>query len=349
MSLLSVKKMPTSKNNLKQRMLMEKGIVPGHPKITILSGSAGSGKTSVVWNLLTNPLMYGPSYELMSDEEKEKEDPRGFFDAVFLFLGSADDAYDILIKKKIIKPQHVSIHPKPEHIQAIIDNQMKLMSEAKSDITKIPKILFIIDDLVTDARLMKSQPMLNIITRGRHINSSTILCTQYINLVPRSIRQQASFLILFKLNRVEVKVVTEQYCPPLVSTSDFQKLIDECTKDDEHSRNNFMVISKMAPLETRFRKNFDIYVIPPNTLEQPKLRRDKKLIAEEKKDEEEYEGLLDEPLEIEKVKFNVGQKEDPSSGLLIPLGQSKKKLNIPNPNGFIHPGIYNIGGRAPTH
>lgn len=335
---------------MKQRMLMEKGIIPGHPKVTILSGSAGSGKTSVVWNLLTNPLMYGPSYELMSDEERAKSDPQGFFDAVFLFLGSADDAYDILIKKKIIKPEHVAIHPKPEQIQEIINNQISLMHEAKSDINKIPKILFIIDDLVTDIKLMKSKPMLNIMTRGRHINSSTLLCTQYINLVPRPIRQQASFLILFKLNRVEVKVITEQYCPPLVSTSDFHHLIDECTKDDELSHNNFMVISKTAPLATRFRKNFDIYIVPPNTLEQPKLKRDKKLVDEEKKDEEEYRELLDEPLELDKVKFSVTQKEKGYSNPMISSKPStKNKLNIPNPFGFVHSGIYNIGGKAPKH
>jgi hypothetical protein len=333
---------------------MEQDIIPKFPTISILNGSAGSGKTSVVYNLLTNPLMYGPSYELMTPEEKRKSEPKTYFDAIFLLLGSADDAYDIIIKRKIIEKNHVSIHPSPDVIQTIIDSQNKLIKEAKGNINEVPKILFIIDDLITDARFMKSKPMLEIMTRGRHINSSTILCTQYINSVPRAIRQQASYTILFKLNRVEVSLITEQYCPPGVAIKDFQKLIDFCTKDDEESKNNFMVISKKAPLSKRFRKNFITYVIPPETQDPPELNKNKKLLKAEEEEEEKFQDLLDEPLtdvrfSLNNEKINTGAVSTNPLSSQVKKNKGKKQKYYPNPNGFIHSGIYNIGGNAPRN
>ncbi len=346
MSLLTVKKMPTSKNDTQQRTLMEEGIIPKFPCITILSGSAGSGKTSVVYNLLTNPLMYGPSYELMTEEEKKKEDPKGFFDAVFLFLGSADDAYDILIKRKIILPNHVCLYPSLHDLDRVIQNQKNLAFSENNNVTKIPKVLFIIDDLITDAKLMKSKPMLELMTRGRHINSSVLLCTQYINSVPKPIRQQASFLILFKLNRTEVAVITEQYCPPNVSVKDFHKLIEECTKDDEKSHNNFMIISKTAPLDKKFRRNFNEFVIPHDTEETPKLKKDKKIEKAEKKDQEQFEDLLDEPVQHEDFSINTSNNLNPDMPLKGDIVKKKNNKYFPNPNGFINPRAYHIGKKT---
>jgi pantothenate kinase-related protein Tda10 len=48
-------------------------------------GSVSDGKSTLVANLLTSPLMYC-----------------GYFDAIFLLIGSLDDIYDDLIEKKII-------------------------------------------------------------------------------------------------------------------------------------------------------------------------------------------------------------------------------------------------------
>lgn len=332
MSLLEIVKMPTSKNVIKQRQLMEEDIVPKFPCITILNGSAGSGKTSVVYNLLTNPLMYGPSYELMSPEEIKKEkEPKGYFDAIFLFIGSDDDAYDIMLKKKIILPQHRCLNPSPADLQRVIDQQRKIIQAEKNNMAKVPKILIILDDLISDQKLMKSKAMLHIMTAGRQINSSTIICSQYINSVPKPIRQQASYTILFKLNRTETEIICEQYCPRSVTKADFYRLLNYCTSDDENSRNNFMVISKKAPEDKRFRKNFMEYVVAPNTPSAPELKKNKKRDKKQAKDEEEFQELFDQPIEDEQfdVSFNPGEanKHEPS----LPGESATSGVNLKTP------------------
>jgi hypothetical protein len=357
MDLLRINKMPTSKDDVEVRELMKEKIVPSIHEIALLSGSAGSGKTSLLYNMLTNPLIYGPSYELMTEDEK-KDGMKGYWDAIFLFLGSCDDAYNLLIKRKIILPHHVCLDPKPEDIQRIIDEQLHIIEESNGKLGKVPKILIILDDVIANSKFMRSKPVIYIMTYGRHINSSTILCTQYLNLVPKSIRQQASYTMIFKCNRAEASILTDQYCPPLVTIKDFNKLIEQCTKDDENNHNNFMVISKKSPLDKRFRRNLTQYIVPPNTLKQPRLRSVKNKAVYEDEEDEEIQRLLNEPLERVpfEVSSNNGYKERHSSipEMYDTLHTSKKsflsddkkdKMNIPHVQGFINPTIYKMGGK----
>jgi hypothetical protein len=285
---MDIEKIDTKKHKIKQRMLMEMDVIPRHPTVSVFSGSAGGGKSTLIANMLTKPHMYGKSLELLEPsgssskgsanssssknlKSKKMPPPRPYYDAIFLLIGSDDDMYDSLIADGTIRPEHVKHMPTPADIQSIIDHQKKLMADHEGNITKVPKILCIFDDVINDKRLIGSKPFMELFVKGRHINSSTWLLCQYLNLCPKSCRLQASYLFVFKSNRAEMEVLQQQFCPPDMNKQDFYDMVMMATADDapEHksangvprqNKNNFLVIVKRAPLEKRFRQNLDHYI-----------------------------------------------------------------------------------------
>lgn len=303
---LDIQPLKTSKSGITQRKLMDEDIVMKHPTISIFSGSAGSGKTTVIANLLTNPLMYGKSYELM---QNKKGEPKPYFDAVFLMIGSDDDGYDHLIKEGAIMPNHVSKNPTADNIQHVIDSQKVLLEKAGGDISKIPKILFILDDVISDGKLMRSKPMLELFTAGRHINSSTFIGVQHINLIPLAVRNQASYILSFKGNRREIETIANQFCPPLSTIANFMKLLFLVTQNTDECKHNFLVISKKAPLEKRFRRNFTDYIMPELT---KKYERQKTVKSKKSYIEQDLEDRIKElkQEEMHKLALMVKHREE---------------------------------------
>jgi hypothetical protein len=273
--LLKIKKIETSKHKIKQRKLMELCVIPHHPSVSVMSGSQGGGKSTLVANLLTNPHMYGASYEGMDKELKKHPDlpKRGYFDAIFLMIGSADDMYDQLIEDEIIKQNHVCHMPTPMDIQKVIDNQKASIDASKGDMNKVPKILFIFDDCVNDGALMRSKPFLELFVKGRHLNSSTWFLSQYLNLVTKSCRLQANYLFQFKSNRAEIQILCDQFCVPTCTKQEFADMIHEATRDNDDNKNNFLLIVKRAPEDQRFRKNLDKFIHLKRMGYKPKLKK----------------------------------------------------------------------------
>lgn len=257
---MQIERIESKKHDLKQRALMEMDVIPKHPTISIFSGSQGGGKSTLVANLLTKPHLYGKSFELMDTRKKHKV-PKPYFDAIFLFIGSDDDMYDQLIADGTIRPEHVKHMPTPNDIQMVIDTQKRIMADAEGNITKVPKILCIFDDIINDRKLINSKPFLELFVKGRHINSSTWLLCQYLNLCPKSCRLQANYLFVFKCNRAEMQVLSDQFCPPDMKKDQFHNMVLDVTSDNDKSKNNFLLIVKRAPVEKRFRQNLDTYVI----------------------------------------------------------------------------------------
>jgi len=268
MTSLKIEKIDTNKHKIKQRALMEAGVIPLHPSISLFSGSAGSGKTNLIVNLLKNPSMYGKSFELMPPNAKE---PHGYFDAVFLMLNSSDDLFESLTEDDTIKPQHICHRPSPEDVQRILDEQKSIIEALKGQLHLAPKILVIFDDCVSNQALLRSEPFLRLMTANRHYNSSVFVTAQYINLVPRSIRLQASFTFVFKCNRQELSVLSEQYCPPSMSKQEFGEIVQDATRDGE-TTNNFLLIVKRAPEDQRFRKNLDSFITLKRHGYRPKIK-----------------------------------------------------------------------------
>lgn len=282
--MLSIEKIDTSKHAIRQRKLMELQVIPNHPGITIFSGAQGSGKSNLVANMIMKEAMYGKSYELMEEElqkaagksRQAQPKKKGYFDAIFLFVGSLDDMLEHCIDLGLIKQNHVCESPMPEDIQKVIDGQKSAIERADGDMTLVPKVLCLFDDVANDGRLLRSKPFLELFVKGRHLNSSTWFLTQYLNLVPRPCRIQANWTFVFKVNRAEMEILCDQYCPSNATKKEFSKMVYEATQDDEKSSHNFFVICKRAPEDKKFRKNLDMFINLKRMKYNPKLDLPKK-------------------------------------------------------------------------
>lgn len=286
---LSINAMKTKKSKIKNRTLMLEKIIMHHPSNTLISAAPGSGKTCLLVNLLQKGEFYGPSNELLTDDQKKKG-PRSYFDAVFLFLPSGDDAYDPLIKKKLIMPHHICVNPTSEVLQTVIDTQKRAI-DLGGDISKSPKILCIYDDCVREKKMLESAPFKTLFTQSRHINVSNMVTTQYLNLIPKSVRMMCDYLICFKLNRLEIDLLSDAYCPPLMSKRDFKEMVHSVTSDTPDNNHNFLMISRtVSDINKKFRKNFDSYIKVEDKCVLPAPRFSKKKENEYmKKDDDDFE------------------------------------------------------------
>lgn len=262
---MKIVKIESSKHKIKQRALMNADVIPKHPGISVFSGSQGGGKSTLVNNLLTKPHFYGLSMEdtRTDDDNKPRKNmiPRGYFDAIFLLIGSDDDMYDHLIDNGTIDKDNVVHMPTPSDIQKIIDQQKSLIESEDGDITKVPKILCIFDDVVNDNKLIRSKPFLELFVKGRHLNSSTWFLSQYLNLIPKPCRLQANYLFVFKCNKAELEILYMQFCPVDMNKKSFYDMVQDATADTDEEKNNFFMIVKRAPLEQRFRQNLDTFIV----------------------------------------------------------------------------------------
>ena len=231
----------------------------------------------MVANMLTNPAMYGKSMEGLKPNQK----PRGYFDAIFLMIGSDDDMYDRLIEDEVIQNNHVCHRPTSEDVQRVIDEQRGIIERMDGRVDLAPRILFIFDDVANDGRLMRSKAFLEVFVKGRHINSSTWFLSQYINLIPKPCRLQANCTFVFKCTLAEMMVLADQYTPPTITKKEFHNLVMKATSDSDEKKNNFLFIYKRAPEEQRFRQNLDSFIHVKRLGYKPKLDMPKKPTAQE--------------------------------------------------------------------
>src|SRR6185436_2326850 len=326
---LTINTMKTKKSKIKNRTLMNENIIMPHPSNTLISAGPGSGKTCLLVNLLQKGEFYGPSLELLTDEQKKKG-PRSYFDAIFLFLPSGDDAYDPLIKKKLIMPYHICVNPTSDVLDNVIKTQKKAI-ELAGDISKAPKILCIFDDCVREKKMLESAPFKTLFTQSRHINISNIVTTQYLNLVPKSVRMMCDSLICFKLNRLEIDLLSDAYCPPLMSKQNFKEMVHSVTSDTNDNKHNFLMICrKVSDINKKFRKNFDCYIKVEDQCTLPAPRYSKKKENEfMKKDDDDDVELKEMPFDPI-IEDEMQKDYRKSNETIIPFKDNKSKKSIPN-------------------
>lgn len=248
---LEISKVDTNKNKIEQRHLMKENFIPKFPSIVIICGSVASGKTTFFHNLLKKPQFYGTSYEGI----KEGEEPRPYFDYVFLFTGSDDDMYDDLISDGLIKEQHVKYNPKPEDIGLVLAAQRQTIQE--KGLLKAPKVMIVLEDIADDLTLLRSPEFRTLFIKPRQHNIMTIIMAQYLRFIPAALRRQAHNLYLFGSDRKSVEIICDEYCPSDTKAKDFMKLIEVAQTPTEESPYPFFNINKRAKKSEKFRKNLD--------------------------------------------------------------------------------------------
>ena len=252
---IEIGKIETTKDLIVQPELAKKEndmIIPPVGASVIICGKSGSGKSTLLANLLNDPRFYGAS----------KKHPKGLFAKKFLFSPTANG--DDVQKSMGIDPKYVftDIDEAADIIDLIIDCQQGKLDKAKGA-DKVDQYLFIFDDIIGETKFMNSKSFTQLFYKIRHVNGTTMLCTQHFKRVPKVCRQQASFIFFFQGMQSEVNTIVEEYAPPTISPRQFEEIVNKAT----HDKFSFLTINMKVPWQKRFRRNLDQFLIIPGIVE----------------------------------------------------------------------------------
>jgi hypothetical protein len=117
---------------------------------------------------------------------------------------------------------------------------MKLINKM-TDITSQKKnknVLIILDDAVADSDMHYQKGLKILYARGRHINISVIVTTQYINSISPLMRSNSDYVFLGQQNKRSVDIISDEYLSGDIEKPEFIKLFNKSTRDY-----NFFVIN----------------------------------------------------------------------------------------------------------
>ena len=207
--------------------------IPDHPYRILIIGGSGSGKTSVLLNLI----------------EKQPD-----IDKIYLY---AKDPYEAKYQYLINKTEDVGIN----HFK-----DLKAFREYSNDMNNVykninyynpdkeNKILIVFDDMIAD--MVQNKKLNSIITefiRGRKLNISLVFTTQSYFKVPKDVRLNTTHFFITKIlsNRELQQIVINHSSD--ISTEDFVNIYRKCTAEPYSFSVNDTTLASDNPL--RFRKN----------------------------------------------------------------------------------------------
>lgn len=257
MSAYKIEALKTLKDKIKQPPAAEANVVPQINSAVLFVGATGSGKSTVLVNMLIRKELLGGKT----------------FDRIFLIspTGKSDD-----VQKHLDLPEDDiidNLREAPEVLEQIMDSQRELI--IKDGAHKAPVYALVYDDVVGDRDLMKHENFVKTFIACRHYNLTTFLCSQSYTAVPRRVRLQAMNIFYFKGSNSEAELLAEEYAPPGMNKKDTLKMISFATGD----KFNFLHINKRVPFEERYRRNLDEiinYSLPAEALQQRRIRHNSK-------------------------------------------------------------------------
>lgn len=233
--ILKIRKVKTRKDNISNPILSDQDLIPRLGTSSILVGTTGQGKSTLLTNLISSEHFYG---------SKEKK----VFDHKFLISPTAegDD-----VQKKLGIPKEntfTDLDEAPEMIQIIMHAQKEKIKTLGAD--SAPQILLIFDDVISEPQFMRSNEFIKCFIASRHFNLTVFVCSQSWTSVPRRCRIQCKNVFYFAGPQSEMDHLCEEYCPPGMNRKQFLLMLDYATKEPF----SFMYINKSVPMKERYRK-----------------------------------------------------------------------------------------------
>jgi len=190
-----------------------------------LIGSSGSGKTSLIKNILFNKAWGYCKY----------------FDEIYCFIGSEDDRREFDLLSKAYRMDDKIL------ISSVFDENevRKLYDDIEQDNNKgkgLNRVLMIFDDMICENLCKRDggSGMINrIFIKGRHANISCVISSQKYHLLPNNIRLlNCSHLTVFSsTNSHDLKSIADEHCNMLSPDEMLRKM-----KDNLQSRYDFITI-----------------------------------------------------------------------------------------------------------
>ena len=118
-------------------------------------------------------------------------------------------------------------------VKQLIDKMTKSVEKGEKR-----KILLILDDCVADTRFHDSPTLKQLFVRGRHLNISVIITSQYMKSIPPIARSNSDFILLGQLNQQGLEICSDEFTSAGLTKKEFAKLYRESTMDF-----NFLIIN----------------------------------------------------------------------------------------------------------
>jgi hypothetical protein len=230
--------------------------LPKIPANILLLGRCGSGKSSILYTLLTKGYTYGPKNKSLFDE------------AVF-YIGTLDSKH--IFEKLPIKNSLVLEEFDPVDFQKYLDD-LRTHQLEKLEKNKPPmNTLICFDDFVGNALMKrlntKASPLEKLILTSRHeANCSVIFCSQVYRssgFSTPTVRNNLTTIILAQMSRIELEKISEEFAGDMTK-DEFISIYDRIMAKKPY---NFMVMDTRRPLNARWTEQFSTPIPRPRRLQ----------------------------------------------------------------------------------
>lgn len=195
----------------------------------IIVGKPGSGKTSILVNMLSNSKIYKKVFtRVMLCMPKNSR------------LSLKDDIFEDLPEDQIFETINESILTK------IRSNKEEFEQDKEDRLQSGKKIIFhhqllIMDDVTAYLKQKENMDLLiELATNRRHYNLSIILLVQFLRSIPRPIRFFTTSCIFFKAsNNLDTEILREEYIN--LPKKQFDELLNFVFDNDSH---DYLIINK---------------------------------------------------------------------------------------------------------
>lgn len=186
---------------------IEHEYLPKLPATFYVMGRCGSGKSSILWSLITEGYIY-----------KEKGKKKSVFDEALIYLGTLDAKHafekKLPIENKLVLEEYEPVSF-DEYMNDLKEHQMERLSKNKPCLNT----LLIFDDFVNEGLMKKPRPNVappieKLALSSRHeANTSIFFCSQvYKNsgFSKPSVRNNITTFIISKMSRAELEKIAEE-------------------------------------------------------------------------------------------------------------------------------------------
>lgn len=239
--------------------------LPKLPANIMILGQCGSGKSSILYSLLTEGYTYG-------------KNKKSIFDEGIVYLGTQDaiSAFEKLPIKNHIVLQEFDPDDFETYLEDLKTHQMEKLSRNKAPLNTI----LIFDDFVGQNLMKhnkgKASPLERLALTSRHeCNASIVFCSQVYRNSGFShpvVRNNITTYILSQMSRPEIAKIAEELSGDMTP----DEFIDIYDKIMAKQRYNFMVYDTRRPLDQRWTERFTIPIEKPERLKMLGMRRNGK-------------------------------------------------------------------------
>jgi len=231
--------------------------LPKIPANILLLGRCGSGKSSILYTLLTKGFTYGPKN-------------KSIFDEALFYIGTLDAKH--IFEKLPIKNSLVLEEFDAQDFERYLDD-LRAHQLEKLEKKKPPMNTLICFDDFVGAALMKrlntkSSPLEKLVLTSRHEANATIMfCSQVYKssgFSTPTVRNNLTTIILAQMSRAELEKIAEEFSGDMTK-DEFIGIYDKIMAKRAY---NFMVMDTRRPLNARWTEQFSIPIPRPKRLQE---------------------------------------------------------------------------------